>query len=98
MTRPRMDARVSTPSAPTFTPMYTITWPNADQCVAMSTVDRPVTQMVDTAVNSASANGVRVPSADAAGNENRAVNSRMSARKTRTANRDGEAIANSRSP
>jgi hypothetical protein len=62
----------------------------------MFTVDSPVTQIVDTAVNRASANGVTRPSADAAGSENSAVNSRISARKMPTANRDGEAVVASR--
>ena len=54
MTRPRIDASVSTPMPPMFTPMKTSALPNGDQCVAMSTVARPVTQMTDTAVNTAS--------------------------------------------
>ena len=36
------------------------TLPKVDQCVAMSTVLRPVTQIEDTAVKSASASGVAV--------------------------------------
>ena len=50
MTRPRIDASVSTPMPPIFTPMKMTTLPNGDQWVAMSTVARPVTQIDDTAV------------------------------------------------
>ncbi|CAH0326747.1 hypothetical protein SRABI128_05540 [Microbacterium sp. Bi128] len=98
MTRPRIDARVSTPRAPTLTPTYVITRPSGDQSLYMLTVDRPVTQIVDTAVNSASASGARLPSADAAGREKSAVNSRMRMTKTSTAKRAGEAVVKSRSP
>ena len=45
ITRPRIDASVSTPMPPMFTPMKTSALPNGDQYVAMSTVDRPVTQI-----------------------------------------------------
>src|SRR5689334_11720889 len=55
----------------------------------MSTVERPVTQITDTAVNSASASGVTVPSADAIGSENSSVNTRISIVKTRIAKREG---------
>ena len=65
-------------------------FPNADQCVAMSTVDSPVTQMTDTAVKRASWSGVIVRSADAIGSENNSVNSRINAVKIRMANREGE--------
>ena len=64
-------------------------WPNTDQCVAMSTVERPVTQMTETAVNSESASGVTRPEDDAIGSENSSVNTRMSSVNTTMANRDG---------
>jgi hypothetical protein len=89
MTMPRIDASVSTPTAPICTPTKTRMLPNVDQCVAMSTVERPVTQMTDTAVNRALGSGVIVPVALAAGRENSTVKTRMSAANTTIANRDG---------
>jgi len=58
----------------------------------MSTVARPVTQIVETAVNRASLSGVTVPDADAIGSEKSAVNSRISAAKMSIANRDGDDV------
>ncbi len=46
----------------------------------MSTVASPVTQMVDTAVKNASANGVTLPSAAAIGSEKSPVNVRISSK------------------
>src|SRR5690606_14788087 len=62
----------------------------------MSTVESPVTQMVDTAVKSASFSGVTVPEADAIGRENRAVNRRISVAKMRIAKRDGDDVMSRR--
>ena len=58
----------------------------------MSTVARPVTQIVETAVNSASLSRVTVPVAEAIGSENSAVNSTISVAKMRIANRDGDEV------
>ncbi len=84
-----------TPSAPTLTPMKMITWPNGDQYVPMLTVDSPVTQIVETAVKSASANGADCPLAVEAGSDSRAVKMRISVAKTRTAKRAGDAVVRS---
>lgn len=64
--------------------------PKSDQCVDMSTVESPVTQIADTAVKSASASGVIFPLLLAMGSESIAVQSRISAVKTRSAKRAGE--------
>ena len=58
----------------------------------MSTVERPVTQIVETAVKSASAKDVRRPSAAAAGSDSSAVKIRMRARNTTTANLAGDVV------
>lgn len=59
----------------------------------MSTVDRPVTEMAETAVNSASASGVHSPSPRrASGIDSSAVVIRMSAVKATIANRAGEDV------
>ena len=92
MSIPMREARVSTPRAPMLTPMNTTTCPNGDQWLAMSTVARPVTQIVETAVKSASLSGVTVPLADAIGSENSTVNTRISSAKTAMANRDGDEV------
>ncbi|CAI8328991.1 MAG: Uncharacterised protein [Cellulomonadaceae bacterium TMED98] len=47
--------------------------PKGDQCVAMLTVVSPVTQIADTAVNSASSSGVASPDAEAWGNISKLV-------------------------
>ncbi len=91
MTRPRMDATVSTPTPPISTPMNTNTCPSGDQNVAMSTVDRPVTQMTETAVNSASTSGAGWPDVVAIGSEKSPVNTRTSAAKMVMAKRAGVA-------
>src|SRR4051794_39502659 len=59
----------------------------------MSTVDRPVTQMTDTAVKRASASGVALLVVVAIGKENSRVNTRMSRANTRMANLDGLRLA-----
>ena len=64
--------------------------------VAMSTVARPVTQIVETAVNRASGRGVTCPSEAITGSEKIAVNSRMRTEKMSTAKREGDAVARSR--
>jgi hypothetical protein len=46
--------------------------------------------MTETAVNTASCNGVMVRSIEAIGSENNTVNTMMSAENTRIANRDGD--------
>ena len=96
MTRPRIEASVSTPIPPMLTPRKIKKRPNGDQCVAMSTVLSPVTQMVETAVKSASANAVCLPSAAAAGSESSAVNSKTRVEKTSNANRGGDDVVNAR--
>ncbi len=73
-----MDASVSTPTPPMFTPMNTRALPNGVQYVAMSTVARPVTQITDTAVKSASCSGAPEPApARAIGSENSRVKIRI---------------------
>ena len=67
-------------------------FPNGEKYVAMSTVDSPVTQMVDTAVNRASASGADFPDVVAAGSERRAVKTRTSDVNTSTAKRAGEDV------
>jgi hypothetical protein len=62
----------------------------------MSTVLSPVTQIVDTAVKSASANGSRRPEFVAAGSESSAVNSRMRVTNTTTAKRAGDDVVRDR--
>jgi hypothetical protein len=64
-----------------------------DQCVAMFTVLNPVTQIEDTAVNSASANGVVDRDAVAIGSDNTAVMINTSPVKTTMANRAGDEAA-----
>ena len=79
-----------------LTPRKITTLPKGDQWVAMSTVTSPVTQIVDTAVNRASASGVARPLAEAIGSESRLVKIRMSVPKTRMAKREGDEVAKSR--
>ena len=62
----------------------------------MSTVERPVTQIVETAVKRASAKGARCPMAVAAGSESSSVNSVISATKMRTAKRAGDDVVSER--
>src|SRR5690606_39902221 len=73
-------------------PMKITTWPKPDQWLLMSTVDRPVTQIVDTAVNSASLSGVTWRSAEAIGRDSRPVKSRIRAAKMTIAKREGEEV------
>lgn len=56
----------------------------------MSTVERPVTQMAETAVKSASESGVADPDREDTGNASRAVHTRISAVKISSAVRAGE--------
>ena len=77
---------------PMLTPSQMTNLPNGEKKVATSTVDRPVTQMVETAVKTASASGARLPEVVAAGSESRPVKTRMSATNTTTANRAGEEV------
>ncbi len=99
-TRPRMLAIVSTPMPPICIARMMTTLPKGDQCVAMSTVVRPVTQMAETAVNTASASGVPpVPlPARAIGRVSSSVVMRMRTVKMRIANRAGDAVADSPRP
>src|SRR4051812_34414949 len=62
----------------------------------MSTVESPVTQIVDTAVKRASAKGGRLPDAVAAGIHSSSVNSVISAAKMRTAKRAGDDVVRER--
>ena len=62
----------------------------------MSTVERPVTQIVETAVKSASAKGARLPDAVAAGIDSSSVNSVISATKMSTAKRAGDDVVSER--
>ena len=88
---------MSTPIPPMLTPMKMMALPSGENVLAMSTVLSPVTQMVDTAVKTASASGSRRPSVEAAGRDSSAVNTRMSDTKTSTANRAGEVVVRLRS-
>ncbi|MDF2492888.1 MAG: hypothetical protein K0Q58_1466 [Microbacterium sp.] len=72
------------------------TCPSGDQWAPMLTVDRPVTQIVETAVNRASASGVARPDDAAAGRDRSAVNSRISDVKISTAKRAGDDVVKSR--
>ena len=67
--------------------------PKVDQCVPVSTVDRPVTQIAETAVNSASISAVPCPSAEETGSASSAVNSPISSVNTPRASRAGVAFA-----
>src|SRR4051794_24415794 len=58
----------------------------------MSTVDRPVTQIVDTAVNTASAIGGDLPDVVAMGSDSSAVKTRISDENTSTAKRAGDEV------
>ena len=91
--RPSMLAKVSTPIPPTSSPSKMMTSPKNDQCVAMFTVERPVTQTDETAVKNASTNGVTTPERVANGNESSPVNRRIIRVKLISANRDGDAVA-----
>jgi hypothetical protein len=62
-----------------------------DQYVAMFTVDSPVTQMTDTAVNNASTSGAPWPDEVEIGRENNRVKTSTRAAKTTIANRAGVA-------
>ena len=68
-------------------PTKTNTWPIGDQNVAMSTVDSPVTQITETAVNSASTNGACSPEVVAIGSENSTVKTPTRPPNTRMAKR-----------
>ena len=92
ITRPRIEARVRTPMPPMLTPRKMTNLPNGEKNVAMSTVESPVTQIVETAVKTASASGRDCPVVVAAGSESSPVKRRMSATKTRTANRAGDDV------
>ena len=72
-------------------PRKITTLPKGDQCVPISTVDRPVTQIVETAVNSASKYLVGVPSAEEIGSVSNNDHKKMIEVNTSTANRLGEA-------
>ena len=96
MISPRIDASVSTPMPPISTPTKTNTWPNGDQKVAMSTVERPVTQITETAVKRASTKGACSPDVVAIGRENSTVKMPTSPPKTRTAKR--AALRDAKSP
>ena len=77
MMAPKTDANVNTPMAPIWVPMKTKAFPSGDQCVAMSTVERPATQIVETAVNRASARPVGVLFTPEKGAAKIAVNTRI---------------------
>lgn len=70
-----------------------MTSPKNDQCVAMLTVESPVTHTDETAVKNASTKGVISPERVANGNESNAVNNKMIRVKLISANRDGDAVA-----
>ena len=96
MISPRIDASVSTPMPPISTPTNTNTWPIGDQKVAMSTVERPVTQITETAVKRASTKGACSPDVVAIGSENSTVKMPTRPPKTRTAKR--AALRDAKSP
>ena len=56
--RASSDASVRVPRPPTKMPTRMTSWPKKDQCTAVETTVRPVTQTADTAVNRAWCNGV----------------------------------------
>src|SRR5690554_7940122 len=71
------------------------TLPKTDQWVAMSTVESPVTQMVETAVKNASASGVPERSRAAMGSDSTSVRITISEVKMRMAKRAGDTVAKS---
>ena len=91
--RPSSEASVRTPRPPTFIATMITVSPKVDQCVAVSTVVRPVTQTAETAVKSASTRGVRSCSTVAIGSDSRPVTARIIAVKTARARRAGEDFA-----
>ncbi len=86
---PMIDASVSTPIPPICTPSAMKAWPSGVQYVAMSTVARPVTQIAETAVKSASAKGAVSPVEVMPGSMRIVVSVRTSAAKMRIAKRAG---------
>ena len=62
-----IDASVIKPSPPIWMSSRIIACPKPDQCVAVPTVTRPVTQVAEVAVNSASRNAVGAPLRDETG-------------------------------
>lgn len=67
-----------------------MTVPNGDQCVCMSTLDKPVTQTEVTALNKASANGVGRPVLAEIGKASSTVKIMTSVANTVRAKRAGE--------
>src|SRR5690606_16319406 len=96
MMSPSIEARVSAPMPPMFTPTKMTASPKCDQWVDMSTLDSPVTQIVETAVKSASTSGVTERSAVAIGSDSIAVVTRIRPAKTVIAKRDGECVVTKR--
>ena len=62
-----MTARLMKPSPPICISVSMTIWPNRLQCVAVSTVTSPVTQVALTAVKAASSGGVKVRETDEMG-------------------------------
>src|SRR5699024_1759436 len=85
------EATVISPSPPSLIAIMITVRPKVDQWVPVSTVTRPVTQIAETAVNSASVRSVRTPSVVAAGSDSSTVNAPIIAVNTPSAIRDGVA-------
>ena len=91
--RASSDASVRVPRPPTKTPTRITSWPKKDQCTAVETTVKPVTQTADTAVKRASSRGVGCPVAEATGKDNKAVKTRITTAKAVSARRAGELLA-----
>lgn len=77
-------ALVAKPNPPSWISKRMTAWPNPLHSVAVSRTTNPVTQTADVAVNNASTNRARSPSAEAKGRLSRRVPLRMSTAKPRT--------------
>ena len=91
--RASSEARVRVPRPPTKMPTRMTSWPKKDQCTAVDTTVRPVTQTADTAVNMAWCSGVKSPVAEDTGRDSRAVNTRITTPNADSARRAGEVLA-----
>ena len=80
---PINDASVMKPKPPSWISAMMVTCPAKDQCVAVSTVIKPVRHTADVAVNNASESALALPDADDHGAANRAVPATMTPRKPR---------------
>ena len=87
------EARVRVPRPPTKMPTRMTSWPKKDQCTAVDTTVRPVTQTADTAVKSAWCRGVTSPVAEDTGSDSKAVKTRITTANAVSARRAGELLA-----